>query len=79
MYSPKNMHVRSIEDSELSVGVNVSANGCLPICSLPSPYDNWDRLQLTPVTLRLGFSRSRKCIYVCNCVILFRKLKWLIL
>ena len=68
----KNMHVRSIGDSKLSLGVNVSVNGCVSLCgpamnwrliqgvTLPSPQDSWDRLQLTPVTLRSGLSGSRK-------------------
>jgi len=57
---PKNMHVRSIVDSKLSLGVSVSVCGCLsrlslcgpvmdwrPVQGVPclSPNDSWDRLQ----------------------------------
>ena len=56
----KNMHVRLIDDSKLSLGVSVSVNGCLsrlslrgpvmdwrPVQGVPrlSPNDHWDRLQ----------------------------------
>jgi len=56
----KNMHVRLIGDSELSLGVSVSSHGCLSRLSLCgpamdwrsvqgvpclSPNDSWDRLQ----------------------------------
>ena len=56
----KNMHVRLIGDSELSLGVSVSVHGCLshltlsgpvmywrPVQDVPclSPNDSWDRLQ----------------------------------
>lgn len=68
----KNMHVLSIWDLKLSIGVNVSAKSCLSVCgpaknwrlfqgvTLPSPYDSWERLQQTPVTLILGTSWHRK-------------------
>ena len=38
----KNMHVRSIEHSKLSVGVHVSVNGCLFLCG---PAMNWRLVQ----------------------------------
>jgi len=53
----KNMRVRLIGDSKLSVGVSVSVHECLSLCgpvidwrpvqSVPhlSPNDSWDRLQ----------------------------------
>lgn len=58
----RNRHVRSIENSKLYLGVNVSANDCLFLCgpamswwlfhcvTLPSPGDSWERLQLTLLT-----------------------------
>ena len=59
-HRPKNMHVRLIGDSKLSLGVSVSVCGCLsrsslygpvmdwrPVQGVPrlSPDDRWDRLQ----------------------------------
>merc|ERR1712035_255904 len=59
-HSPKtcNLGTRLIDYSKLSVGVNVSANGCLSLCVSPaivwrpvqgepclSPDGSWDRLQ----------------------------------
>ena len=82
----KNMHVRSIGDSKLSLGVNVSVNGCVSLCgpamnwrliqgvTLPSPQDSWDRLQLTPVTLRSGLSGSRK--WMKECLLSSRHIIW---
>ena len=61
----KNMHVRLIDDSKLSLGVSVSVHGCLSHLSLCgpvmdwrpglgvprlSPDDCWDRLQPPPAT-----------------------------
>ena len=52
---PKNMHVRLIGDSKLTLGVCVSVAGCLSHLSLCGPVinlinllpnDSWDRLQL---------------------------------
>ena len=55
----KDMQVRLTGDSKLTVGVNVSVNGCLCLCVSPvmtwrlvqgvprlSPVVSWDRLQL---------------------------------
>ena len=62
-HHPKNMHVRLIGDSKLSLGVSVSVCGCLshlslcgpvmdwrPVQGVPrlSPDDRWDRLQPPP-------------------------------
>ena len=70
----KNMHVRLIDDSKLSLGVSVSVCGCLsclslcgpvmdwrPVQGVPllSPDDCWDRLQ-PPRDLTDGLSGYRK-------------------
>jgi len=69
---PKNIYVRLIGDSKLTLGVNVSADGFWPRLSLHghvmdwrpvqglpcfSPNDSWDRLQRPWV----GLSWYRKC------------------
>merc|ERR1712035_185044 len=50
----KDMHVRLIGDSKLSVGVNVRVNGCSSLCV--GPAINW---RLRPKTAGIGSSTPR--------------------
>ena len=44
----KNMHVRLIDDSKLSLGVSVSMHGCLSRLSLCGPVMDWRSVQGVP-------------------------------
>ena len=48
--SKKNMHVRLIDDSKLSLGVSVSVNGCLSRLSLCGPVMDWRSVQGDPAS-----------------------------
>ena len=45
---PKNMHVRFIYDSKLSLGVSVSMDGCLSRSSVCGPAMDWRPVQVVP-------------------------------
>ena len=56
-HRPKNMHVRLIGDSKLSLGVSVSVCGCVSRLSLCGPVMDWRPvLSFRPMTAGIGCS-----------------------